>query len=348
MQRFTPLLALAAAALLVGCGQPAPKADAPAQASVVNVYSSRHYDADAAIFAQFETETGIAVRTLEAPGDQLIERLRAEGAASPADVILTVDAGNLWRLTQAQMLQPVASEAIAAAVPANLRDPEGRWVGLSKRARVIVYAKDRIKPEAVATYDALAKPALKGKICARSSTNVYNLSLLAARIERKGMADALAWAKGVAANLARPPQGGDTDQIKALAAGVCDVAISNHYYLVRLQTSADPIDREAAAKVGLVFPDQAGDGAHVNVSGAGVAANAPNRDAAVKLLEYLVGPAAQAEFAALNDEYPVRADVALPPELAGLGAFKEDPLPLAALGQRQAEAQKLFDEAGWR
>jgi iron(III) transport system substrate-binding protein len=332
-------LLIAAAGLALAACTPAAKPDAAKpDGGVVNVYSARHYDADAAIFKAFTAETGITVQTLEAPGDQLIARLKAEGADSPADIIITVDAGNLWKLTQENLLQPAASPTLTAAVPAHLRDPEGRWFGFSKRLRVIVYAKDRVKPEDAATLAALTGPRFKEKLCARTSTQVYNQSLLAGMIEHQGAPAASAC----------DPQGNDTDQIKAIAAGVCDAAIVNHYYLIRMQKSADPADQAIAAKVALAFPDQTGAGASVNVSGAGMAANSKNKANAQKLLDFLASPAAQKEFAALNDEFPVVASAELPPALAALGAPKETNAPLISYGQRQAEAQKLFDDAGWR
>jgi iron(III) transport system substrate-binding protein len=336
------LLALAA------CGPRPDAKEESAGAGTVNVYSSRHYDADAAVFAAFTKETGITVRTLEAPGDQLIERLKAEGATSPADVVITVDAGNLWRLKSQGLLQPVQSAALDAAIPAQLRDPEGHWFGFSKRVRVIVHAPERLPADRVARYDDLGDPRLKGRVCVRSSSNVYNLSLLAARIERDGAAAAEAWARSVAANFARDPQGNDTDQIKAVAAGTCDAALVNHYYLIRMRGAADAAEAALAAKVEIAVPDQAGAGAHVNVSGAGVAVHAPNRANAVKLLEYLAGPAAQAEFAALNDELPAAAGVTAPDALKPLQTIKEDATPLEAYGRRQAEAAALYDKIGWR
>lgn len=350
----TGLLAVsfaALAALTVSACQPKAAETAappPADAGIVNVYSARHYDADAAVFQAFSKATGIRVQTIEAQGDQLIERLKAEGDASPADVILTVDAGNLWRLKDQGLLKPVASKALEDAIPAPLRDPAGEWFGFSKRARVIAYAKGRIEPASISTYESLAAPALKGRVCMRTSTNMYNLSLMAARIERYGAGAALKWARGVAANLARDPQGNDTEQIKAVAAGLCDVTLVNHYYLIRMQTSADPTERQAAERVGLIFPDQSGPGAHVNVSGAGLARHAPNEANAIKLLEFLVSPAAQSDFARLNEEFPIVAGAEIGQELKALGAFKEDDTPLAVYGERQAEAQKLYDEAGWR
>jgi iron(III) transport system substrate-binding protein len=332
--------------LLVGCA-PRPTESA-ADPGVVNVYSGRHYDADAEIFKRFEAATGIAVRTLEAPGPQLIERLKAEGAYAQADLVITTDAANLAQLEAEGLLQPVQSPVLDETIPAHLRDDDGYWFGLSKRARVIAYAKADPAAAAVTSYDDLAAPAFRGKVCVRSATNVYNLSLLAERIARDGPEAAQRWASGVKANLARDPQGSDTDQLKAVAAGACSLALVNHYYFVRLQTSEDPQERAAAERIGLLFPDAAGAGAHVNISGAGVAKHAPNRDNALKLLEFLVGPEAQAAFAALNDEYPVRADAPSGEALAALGAWKESATPLAALAQHQAQAQRIYDEAGWR
>jgi iron(III) transport system substrate-binding protein len=343
---FAALAALAISACQPKAAEPAGMP--PADAGIVNVYSARHYDADAAVFQAFTKATGIRVQTIEAQGDQLIERLKAEADASPADIILTVDAGNLWRLKDQGLLKPVSSKTLEDAIPAPLRDPAGEWFGFSKRARVIAYAKGRIEPASISTYDSLATPALKGRVCMRTSTNMYNLSLMAARIERYGAGASLTWARGVAANLARDPQGNDIEQIKAVAAGLCDVALVNHYYLIRMQTSADPTERQAAASVGLIFPDQSGPGAHVNVSGAGLARHAPNEANALKLLEFLVSPAAQSEFARLNEEFPVVAGAEIGRELKALGTFKEDDTPLAIYGERQAEAQKLYDEAGWR
>jgi iron(III) transport system substrate-binding protein len=348
---------IAARAAILACGlglalaacTPTPTGEATKpDAGVLNIYSSRHYDGDKLLYAAFEKETGIRVQTVEAKGEELLQRIKAEGEASPADIVITVDAGNLWKFAEAGILQPVASPTLEAAIPANLRDPQGRWFGVAKRARVIAYAKDKVKPADIARFDDLAKPGFKGRVCARPSTNVYNLSLMAARIERDGVDKARAWAKGVAANFARDPQGSDTDQLKAIAGGVCDVAIVNHYYLLRMAASPDPADQAAAAKLALVFPDQAEAGTHVNVSGAGIAAHAPDLANAKRFLEFLVSKEAQEIFAASNDEYPVITGAAAPAALTALGTFKEDPTPLAVYGARQAEAQKTFDEAGWR
>jgi iron(III) transport system substrate-binding protein len=314
---------------------------------IVNVYSGRHYDSDRAVFRAFSEKTGIDVRAIEADGAQLLERLKAEGEYTNADVIMTVDAGNLTRLVDANLLAPVTSPALDA-VPARYRDPEGRWYAFARRARVLVYAKGVVDPATIASMDDLTKPSLRGAICVRTSSNLYNLSMMAARITREGPQNAAAWARGVVANFAREPQGSDTDQIRAVAAGACKVTIANHYYLARLRASGDPADKAVADKVGVVFPDQAGSGTHINISGAGVSVYARNKDNAVKLLEFMASPEAQKIIADLNDEYPVAAGVPLPPALAELGSFKEEQTPFAAFGPAQTQAQRVFEEAGWR
>lgn len=314
----------------------------------VNVYSARHYDADRALYAAFEDATGIAVRVLPANAEQLLERMRAEGDATEADLVVAADAGNLWRIQQAELLAPTTSAALEAGVPTRLRDAQGHWWGFTKRARVIVYRKDAVALDEIASMDDLTLPRFRNQVVARTSTNTYNLSLLSSRIERLGAENARAWASGVRANFARDPQGSDTDQIKAVAAGEAQVAIANHYYVLRLARSADPAEREIAAKVGIVFPDQAGAGTHVNISGAGVARRAKRAQEALRLLEYLVSDEAQRLLAPLNDEYPIRPDIAPAPELAALGSFKEEDIPLEALGRHQAEAASIFEAAGWR
>ena len=320
-----------------------------AQSNVLNLYSSRHYQTDEALYAGFTQQTGVRINRIEASEDALIARIRSEGARSPADVLITVDAGRLWRAEQMGLFQPVKSATLESRIPASFREPGGQWFGFSMRARVIAYAKAKVKPGEVPTYESLAEPRWKGRICVRSSSNIYNLSLMGALIEQLGEANAEAWAKAVRANMARDPKGGDTDQLKAVAAGECDVAISNHYYYARLARSAKPEDRAVVDKVGIVFPNQAGRGAHVNVSGAGVLKHAPNREAAVKFLEYLASDAAQRHFADGNNEWPVVASVRVNnPALAALGAFKYDPLNVAVLGRNQPAAQKLYDRVAWK
>ncbi len=336
---------LAAAFVLAACG---PAAETSGDGRVVNVYSARHYDTDQAMWDAFKAKTGIEVRVLQSNADQLLERLRQEGDATQADLVVTVDGGALYRLAEAGVLQPVDTPALREAVPERMHDAENRWWAFSRRARVIAYRKDAVDPATLTSMNDLTAARFRGQICARSSTNTYNLSMLAARIARDGAPAALAWARGVRANFARDPEGGDIDQIRAVAAGACQVAIVNHYYYVRLAASQDPADQAVAAAVGLIFPDQTAGGTHVNVSGAGLSAHAQHRDEAVALLEFLVSPEAQEMIARDNDEFPVRAGVTLPPQLAALESFTEESVPLAALGQNQTEAAQIFEQAGWR
>jgi iron(III) transport system substrate-binding protein len=321
-------------------------ASASAQ-GVVNVYSARHYDSDQTLFDLFTAQTGIEVNLIEAGADELIERIRSEGANSPADVIVTVDAGRLWRADEAGLLASVDSDALEAAIPASLRHPEGHWFGYSQRARGLVYSLDRVDPADLSTYEDLADEAWRDRVCIRSSTNIYNISLTASIIATAGVDAAQAWADGLATNLARNPQGGDTDQIRAVAAGEGDVAIVNHYYLARLIASSDAGDQAVAAAVGWFFPNQDDRGTHVNVSGAGVVATAPNRDNAVRFLEFLATPEAQAIFANANYEYPAVDGVAVAEEVEGFGAFRSDAVNVTTYGEYSAEALRVMDRAGW-
>jgi len=319
-----------------------------AQSSVVNVYSARHYDTDDVIYKSFTEKTGIKINLIEAEADKLIERIKSEGANTPADVLITVDAGNLWRAQEAGILQPVKSKILESAIPANLREPEGYWFGLTKRARIIVYNKEKVKPEQLSTYEALTDAKWKGKILVRSSSNVYNQSLTGSIIAVHGDAKTEEWCKGLVANFARPPEGNDTAQIKAVASGVGDLAIANSYYVVRLAKSDKAEDKEVASKVTIFFPNQQDRGTHVNICGAGVVANAPNKEAAIKFIEYLTSPEAQSLFAKGNNEYPVVAGVAIDPVLASFGKFKEDTINAAVIGKNNAEALKIMDRAGWK
>ena len=320
-----------------------------AQEQVLNLYSARHYQTDEALYNNFTKQTGIRINRIEAGDEQLIERMKSEGANSPADVLLIVDAARLAQADDLGLFQPISSKVLAERIPAELRDPEGAWFGLSSRARIIVYNKATMNPKDVATYASLADPKNKGKVCTRSGAHPYNLSLIAAQIAHLGEAKAEAWAKGVVGNLARKPQGGDTDQIKAVAAGECGVALSNSYYYARLMRSTKPEDREIVAKTGVVWPDQVGVGTHQNISGAGVLKHAPHRDNAVRFVEYLASDEAQVYFADGNNEWPaVRSVKAKNPALEALGTFKADPLPIATLGRNTAAAQKIADRAGWR
>ena len=319
-----------------------------AQEKVLNLYTSRHYQTDEALYSNFTKATGIKVNRIEAGEDPLIERMKQEGARSPADVLMTVDAGRLWRAEQAGLFQPATSKVLQERVPAALRHPDGLWYGFSMRARPIFYAKGRVDPKLLGEYEGLADPRLKGKVCIRSSSNVYNLSLMSSMIAAHGPEKAEAWARGVVANMARAPKGGDTDQLMALAAGECDVAVANTYYFVRLLKSKKPEEKAAAEKIGVVFPNQSGRGTHVNVSGAGVARHAPNKEAAIKFLEYLASDEAQAYFANGNNEYPVSGAVKGNAELAALGDFRKDTVNVSLFGRNQGAAQQVYDRAGWK
>ena len=320
-----------------------------AQDKTLNLYTSRHYQTDEALYENFTKATGIKVNRIEAGDDAIVERIKQEGARSPADVLVTVDAGRLWRAEQAGLLQPVKSRVLDERIPAELRHPDGLWYGFSMRARPIFYARGKVDPATLRDYEDLANPVHKGKICVRSSYNVYNLSMMSSMIAAAGPEKAETWAKGVVQNMARSPKGGDTDQLMALAAGECDIAISNTYYFVRLMKSAKSEEKAAAQKIGVQFPNQASRGAHVNISGAGVAKHAPHREAAIKFLEYLSSPQAQAYFAGGNNEYPVVGKAAADNrELASLGEFRKDSVNVSLLGRNQGAAQQIYDRAGWK
>jgi len=340
---------------IVGCaligGTTAIWHDAHAQQGdkVLNLYSARHYQTDEALYENFTKQTGIKLNRIELGDEPLLQRLKSEGANSPADVILLVDAARLWRAQIEGLFQPVQSKALESAIPSSLRANDGSWFGFSTRARVIVYSKAAVKPDEVDTYEKLADPRNKGKVCTRSGSHPYMLSLIGAMVERNGEAATEAWARGVVANMARPPRGGDTDQIRAVASGECGVALTNTYYWVRLLRSADPKDKEVVSKVGFLWPNQQSSGTHVNVSGGGVAKNAPNRANAIRFLEYLASPQAQAYFAEGNNEWPVvKGAVVANPELAALGNFKAESVPISSVGKGQIAAQRILDRAGYR
>lgn len=314
----------------------------------VNVYSARHYDSDQALYDAFTDETGIEVNVLQGESDQLIERIKREGEASPADVMITVDAGRLWRAEQEGIFAPVDSEVLNERLPENMRHPEGKWFGFSQRARVFFYNPETIEPEQIATYESLADPALEGKICIRSSSNIYNQSLLASLIEHHGAEGAEEWAQGVVNNLARDPEGGDRDQIKGVAAGECDVAVGNHYYYVRMLKGDDDAEREAAEAVEILFPNQEDRGTHVNVGGAGLVEGAPNHDNAVAFLEFLASDEAQHLFAIGNHEFPVVEGVEMDEVLTSWGDFNKDDINVNVLGENNPEAVRIFDRVGWR
>ena len=312
---------------------------------VVNVYSARHYDTDMALYERFTQETGVTVNLIEGGSDALIERIVNEGQFSPADIMITVDAGRLWRAAQKDIFQAIESPVLTKRVPAHLRHPTGLWFGLSKRARVIVYNKTKGLPKGISSYEDLALPALKGQVCMRSSGNIYNLSLLAAIIEAKGAETAQKWADGVVANFARKPQSNDTGQLRAVAAGECGITVANTYYLGRIFSSDKAADRSVAENLAVMFPNQDNRGSHVNISGAGITKHAPNKANAIRFLEYLSSDYAQRLFAQGNNEYPVIGDVTGP--VAMLGEFEEDQISASVLGERQAQAVKIFDRAGW-
>jgi iron(III) transport system substrate-binding protein len=319
-----------------------------AAADAVNVYSARHYESDDLLYDGFQEATGIAVNVIEGEGPELLARMRAEGKSSPADVFLTVDAGNLWLAEKENLFQPIQSKVLETRIPASLKNPKNLWFGFSTRARVIFVNATRVDPKLVQSYESLADPRLKGKICMRSSSAIYNLSLMGALIAHWGPQKAEQWAKGVVANFARPPQGADTTLLQSVAVGECAITLANHYYYVRLQTSRVRGEQEAAKKLTPIFPDQAGRGTHVNISGAGVLASAPHKAAAIRFLEYMASDEAQDIVANANYEFPAAGTTARSRELAALGEFKIDPLNVATYGVNQAQAQAIYNRAGWR
>ncbi|MFI4915888.1 MAG: Fe(3+) ABC transporter substrate-binding protein [Phycisphaerales bacterium JB060] len=319
---------------------------------VVNVYSARHYDTDDALYERFTAETGIRVKLIEGGSDQLLARMQREGDLSPADVFITVDAARLERALQAGVLASIESEELERRVPQDLRDPEGRWFAITRRVRLIVASKDRVPAGAIISYADLADERWRDRVLIRSSSSVYNQSLVASLIHRIGAEAAQAWCEGVVANLARTPQGGDRDQVRAIAAGEGDVALVNHYYIARM-LAGDGADRQAADSVRIIFPDQDSSdtplgGAHVNISGAGVAVNAPNRENAIRFIEYLLSDSAQKSLAEGNFEYPVIEGVELADVLKRFEAFRAADVPVSAMAEKNREAVETMDRAGWR
>jgi iron(III) transport system substrate-binding protein len=318
-------------------------------ASEVNIYSARKENLIKPLLDQFSAETGIKTNLITASADKLLTRMINEGRNTPADILITVDAGRLHRARQADILQPVESSIVEQSVPPQLRDPDKYWVGLSQRARVIFYATGRVNPEQLSTYENLANPQWKKRICIRGSGNIYNQSLVASMIAANGKEATQQWATDLVENMARAPKGGDRDQIKAAAAGQCDIAVANTYYYGKmLENKKDPGQREAAEKMTLFWPNQNGRGAHINISGAGISKYSKNRDNAIRLLEFLVSPEAQAWYASVNYEYPVSADAKISGLLATWGRFKADTINLSKLGKLNAEAVKTMDIAGWQ
>ena len=327
-----------------------------AQDKVLNLYSARHYPTDEALYADFTKATGIRINRVDADDAGILARLKAEGSASPADVILLVDAARLWRAEVDGLFQPVKSKVLEAAIPAHLRakpaDNGGiAWFGLSTRARVIVYDKLKFQKSDVDSYEKLADAKFKGQLCIRSGSHPYNLSLFGAMTEHLGAPKTEAWLKGLVENMARAPKGGDTDQIRAVAAGECGVAVTNTYYLARLMRSNNPADRAVSEKVGVVFPNQSSWGTHMNIAGGAVARHARNPDNAIRFLEYLASPAAQNHFANGNNEWPAAKGVNLDnPALKAMsgGSFKSELVPISAVGMNQVKVQQMLDRVGFK
>lgn len=314
----------------------------------VNLYSARKEKLIKPLTDRFTEQTGIRVNLVTGKADALLKRLQYEGTNSPADLLITTDAGRLYRAKAAGLLQPVDSAVLTRAIPAQLRDPDQQWFGLSKRARPIIYNIDKVDPAQLSTYEALADPRWRKRVCIRSSNNIYNQSLVASMRVADGPQATQAWADGLVENFARKPQGGDRDQVKAAAIGICDIAIVNTYYLAQMRNSKDADQRAAAAKVKVFWPNQDGRGTHINVSGAGITKSARNRDAARQLLEFLVSDEAQRWYAQVNYEYPVKPGVPVSDTLREWGDFKADGVNLSALGEFNAEAVRIMDRAGWR
>uniref|UniRef100_A0A486XUU4 Ferric iron ABC transporter, iron-binding protein n=1 Tax=Rheinheimera sp. BAL341 TaxID=1708203 RepID=A0A486XUU4_9GAMM len=319
---------------------------AAAHASEVNIYSARQEELIKPLLDKFSASTGIKVNLITGKPDELISRMASEGRNSPADLLISTDVGRLYRAKQQGVLQTIESQVLTDTIPTEMRDPSGQWFGLTMRARPILYVPGKVDPAELSTYADLTSPKWKGRICIRSSDNIYNQSMTASIIAHEGAAQAESWAKGLVANFAMPPKGGDRDQIKAAAAGVCDIAIANTYYLGGML--ADPKEKAAAGKVKVFWPNQADRGTHINISGAGVAKYAPNKTEAIKLLEYMTTADAQQWYAETNHEYPVRAGVETSAILQGFGEFKADQLQLDKLGELNAEAIRVMDRAGWK
>lgn len=347
------LLAITAFSLLASCGKDNKKNETTvtpesSKDQVVNVYTHRHYEPDQKIFKMFEDKTGIKVKVINASADELIQKMKMEGKQSPADVLITVDAGRLSRAKDEGLLQSIKSDVLEQSIPSHLQDVDNQWFGLTKRARIIAYSKDRVNPEDLTTYEDLVNPKWKGKILVRSSSNIYNQSLMASIIANDGEEAAKEWAKGMVANMARSPKGSDRDQVKAVVAGEGDLAIVNSYYIGKMLNSPDAEEVKTAQQIGLFFPNQANRGTHINVSGAGVAKYAPNKENAIAFIEFLIGEEAQKIFTDSNYEYPVLESVIPVEDIKVWGEFKEDNLGLNKLGEHNKKAVLIFDEAGWK
>lgn len=339
-------IGISTAILVVACSQ---TSETPSeetnvnQGGQVNIYSSRHYNTDDQLYDGFTEQTGIKVNLIEGKDDELIERIKSEGTNSPADILITVDAGRLWRAVQADIFAPVDSDILEEKIPPNLQDPENKWFGYSKRARVIIYNKDKVNPDQLSTYEDLADPKWKDKFIVRSSGNIYNQSLVAGMVEVQGEEATSDWIKGLVANFARPPQGNDTSQIEDVAAGIADLTLANTYYIARYEDNLEIFE-----KVGVFFPNQDDRGTHVNISGAGMLKNAPHTENAIAFLEYLATPEAQEFFALGNNEYPVVEGTPVNDVVKSFGEFKEDTTNVSAYGKNNADAVKIMDRSGWK
>lgn len=345
VRRFLPSIAAALAAVLPLVSQ--------AQENVLNLYSARHYQTDEALYDNFTKATGFKIKRVDADDAGILARLKSEGSASPADVILLVDAARLWRAEVDGLFQPVRDKLLESRIPANLRGKDtgegSQWFGFSTRARIVVYNKKIVARDDVDTYEELADPKNRGKLCTRSGSHPYNLSLFGAMTEHLGPAKAEAWLKGLVDNMARPPKGGDTDQIKAVASGECAIGLTNSYYLARLMRSDKPEDKAVVEQIGVMMPNQATTGTHVNIAGGAVARHAKNRAAAVRFLEYLASDAAQSYFANGNNEWPAVANLKLAnPALDKLGTFKAESVPISVIGMNQVKVQQMLDRVGYK
>ncbi|MFA5670347.1 MAG: Fe(3+) ABC transporter substrate-binding protein [Balneolaceae bacterium] len=342
MNRFLKLGLIAVSlTFMFSCGGSSDK-------DVVNVYTHRHYKADDELFSKFTKETGIKVNIVNASADELIQRLETEGKDSKADILITVDAGRLYRAQSKDLLQPISSDILDANIPERFREKDGYWYGMTYRARIIAYAKDRVNPNDIKNYEDLADPKWKGKVLIRSSENIYNQSLLASIIVADGNEKAANWVEGVVANMARNPKGSDRDQVKAVASGEGDIAVLNTYYIGLMLNSEIEEERKAGESVGIIFPNQDGRGTHINISGIGVTKYAPNKENAIKLMEFLSDENAQQTLANLNYEYPINPNATKAKILKTWGDFKADTVELSKLGEYNSEAVKIFDKAGWK
>ena len=317
-------------------------------AEQVNLYSARKEALIKPLLDKFTQETGISVNLVTGKADNLITRLNSEGKYSPADLLLTTDVGRLYRAKQQGLTQEILTSEVIATLPNNFRDEQGHWLGLSLRARPLMVSVDRVDATTIANLEDLISPQWKGQVCIRSSNNIYNQSMVASLIAQLGESAAQEWVNGLVKNFARPPQGGDRDQIKAVAAGLCDVAIANTYYLAGMLSSKDETTQQQAKKVKVIWPNQSDRGAHINISGVALAKNAPNKEAAIKLIDFLLSKESQLWYATTNHEYPVLADIAWSELLQSFGTFKTEQVPLSKLGELNAAAVKMMDRAGWK